>query len=56
MYKRQGMGRAWIEGLRADSLYIGSYRVSQLLAIATVILGFAIIIYGRIKVRKQNIQ
>ena len=51
-----GMGRAWIEGLRADSLYIGSYRVSQLLAIATVILGFAIIIYGRIKVRKQNIQ
>lgn len=32
-----GLGRAWIEGLRTDSLYIGntSLRVSQLLAIAT---------------------
>ena len=31
-----GLGRAWIEGLRADSLYLGStgVRVSQLLAVA----------------------
>ncbi|MBQ3481006.1 MAG: prolipoprotein diacylglyceryl transferase [Oscillospiraceae bacterium] len=31
-----GMGRAWIEGLRTDSLYIGgtSLRVSQLLSVA----------------------
>ena len=27
-----GLGRTMIEGLRADSLYLGSFRVSQLLA------------------------
>ena len=27
-----GLGRTWIEGLRTDSLYIGPFRVSQLLA------------------------
>jgi phosphatidylglycerol:prolipoprotein diacylglycerol transferase len=27
-----GLGRVWIEGLRTDSLYLGSFRVSQLLA------------------------
>ncbi len=42
-----GLGRAWIEGLRADSLYIGTFRVSQILAVATVLVGVAIIIYGR---------
>ena len=30
-----GLGRAVIEGLRTDSLYIGPFRVSQLLAIAS---------------------
>lgn len=30
-----GAGRAWIEGLRTDSLYIGTFRMSQLLAIAS---------------------
>ena len=32
-----GLGRAWIEGLRVDSLYWGSLRVSQVLAIVTCI-------------------
>jgi phosphatidylglycerol:prolipoprotein diacylglycerol transferase len=32
-----GLGRAFIEGLRTDSLYIGSIRVSQLVAILCVI-------------------
>lgn len=34
-----GLGRAWIEGLRADSLYIGStgIRVSQLLSVVLVL-------------------
>lgn len=49
-----GVGRTWIEGLRADSLYIGSYRVSQLLSIAAVILGISIIAYGRIKKSKHS--
>ena len=36
-----GAGRFFIEGLRTDSLYIGgSLRVSQLVAIATVTIGF----------------
>ncbi len=34
-----GSGRAWIEGMRGDSLYIGSLRVSQVLSIILVIAG-----------------
>ena len=30
-----GLGRAFIEGLRMDSLYLGNFRVSQLLAAAS---------------------
>ena len=34
-----GLGRAWVEGLRTDSLYIGNtdIRVSQLLAIVSAL-------------------
>lgn len=44
-----GLGRAMIEGLRADSLYIGPLRVSQMLALACFIAGAIIIIYKRKK-------
>ncbi len=44
-----GLGRVWIEGLRADSLYIGDLRVSQILAGITVVLGIAFLIIGRLK-------
>ena len=49
-----GAGRAWIEGLRTDSLYIGSMRVSQLLAILSCIAAIAVLArqYNRIKVAK----
>lgn len=49
-----GAGRAWIEGLRTDSLYIGSVRVSQLLAIVSCIAAVAVLArqYHRIKVAK----
>lgn len=49
-----GAGRAWIEGLRTDSLYIGSMRVSQLLAILSCIAAIAVLArqYSRIKVAK----
>ena len=49
-----GAGRAWIEGLRTDSLYIGSVRVSQLLAIISCIAAIAVLArqYHRIKVAK----
>lgn len=48
-----GLGRAWIEGLRSDSLYIGStdIRVSQLLAIVSAVVSLAILI---INARKQH--
>ena len=41
-----GIGRAWIEGLRSDSLYIGNtgIRVSQLLSVCLAIFG-AIMLY-----------
>ena len=42
-----GAGRALIEGLRADSLYIGNVRVSQLLAVGCFIIGIILIIYNR---------
>lgn len=41
-----GTGRAWIEGLRTDSLYIGSsnIRVSQALSIALALIALAVLI------------
>lgn len=39
-----GSGRVWIEGLRMDSLMLGSIRVSQLLSIILILLGIAIFI------------
>lgn len=50
-----GLGRAWIEGLRTDSLYIASsdIRVSQLLAIVSALAAAAILI---VKLRKKQPQ
>jgi len=41
-----GIGRAWIEGLRTDSLYIGStgIRVSQALSVALALISFILLI------------
>lgn len=39
-----GLGRSWIEGLRVDSLYWGSFRVSQVLAIVTCLTALVILI------------
>lgn len=55
----EGIGRAMIEGLRTDSLYIGSsgIRVSQLLSIFMIVGGLVwigFIIYKDIKQKKQN--
>ena len=46
-----GLGRAIIEGLRSDSLYIGVFRVSQLLALGCFLVGICIIFYKRKKER-----
>ncbi len=51
-----GIGRAIIEGLRSDSLYIGStgIRVSQLLSIILVLVGIILIVFNIIRRRKMN--
>ena len=40
-----GLGRTWIEGLRTDSLYWGSFRVSQLLAAVSCLAAVAVLLY-----------
>lgn len=46
-----GLGRFWIEGLRTDSLYWGAFRVSQLVAAVSVIVGILLVIYHRRKTK-----
>lgn len=43
-----GLGRMLIEGLRTDSLYIGPFRVSQLLAGASFLIAAVILLYQRL--------
>ena len=42
-----GLGRAWIEGLRTDSLYLGhtNIRVSQLLAVISFAVSVGVLLY-----------
>jgi len=50
-----GIGRLFIEGLRSDSLYIGTYRVSQIVSVIAIIIGIIINIYTKRKnVTKYN--
>ena len=44
-----GLGRVWIEGLRTDSLYLGSFRVSQLLAGASFAIATGLMLYIRFR-------
>ncbi len=45
------LGRVWIEGLRTDSLYLGSLRVSQILSLALIIVSLFVIIFN---LKKKN--
>lgn len=49
-----GLGRCLIEGLRGDSLYIGSIRVSQLVALVCFATGLLAIIVLRIKTYNER--
>ena len=40
-----GLGRAFIEGLRTDSLYWGQFRVSQVLAAASCLIAIAVLLW-----------
>lgn len=42
-----GVGRAFIEGMRTDSLYLGPLRVSQWLSMLLVVAGLVFVIYRR---------
>lgn len=46
-----GAGRAFIEGLRTDSLMWGRFRVSQMLAVLLVVLAAALILYQRARLK-----
>ena len=50
-----GAGRAWIEGLRTDQLWIPGTEipVSQVLAGTIVVISFVLIVYNRIKIKKK---
>lgn len=48
-----GIGRAFIEGLRTDSLMLGSVRFSQMLSIIFVIVLVPLFIYRRVKSAKM---
>jgi phosphatidylglycerol:prolipoprotein diacylglycerol transferase len=50
-----GAGRAMIEGLRTDSLMVGSFRVSQLLAIVSAGVALILIIIFRIRAMKKGV-
>lgn len=49
-----GFGRALIEGLRTDSLYVGPFRISQLLGAFFFLAGVSAIIVIRIRLRKKE--
>lgn len=48
-----GAGRFFIEGLRTDSLMLGSFRVSQLLSLLLVLMFTSLLIYMRVKKAKE---
>ncbi|HEY9062397.1 MAG TPA: prolipoprotein diacylglyceryl transferase [Pseudobacteroides sp.] len=50
-----GLGRFWIEGLRMDSLMIGPFRVSQLIALGCAVLGAAAFV-GLRKMKKASLE
>lgn len=49
-----GAGRFWIEGLRLDSLYLGNFRVSQIVALVTMVLAVVMLIVSSKKVENAQ--
>lgn len=50
-----GLGRFWIEALRTDSLFIGPFKVSQIVAGVCVVVGLALFILCKIfKTKKRG--
>ena len=51
-----GFGRTFIEMIRADSLYIGSVRISLLLSCLSFFVGVALFVYGIIEGKKKRLE
>ena len=51
-----GVGRFFIEGLRTDSLYIGVFRISQVLGFICFIVGAGLLIYGLVIARRKALE
>ncbi len=49
-----GAGRFFIEGLRTDSLMLGTVRVSQVVAAASVVAALALLVVNRRKIKAAN--
>jgi len=49
-----GVGRYFIEGLRTDSLYFGNYRISQLVSLVLIFVGFVGVIISCIRKDGNN--
>ncbi|HHT53814.1 MAG TPA: prolipoprotein diacylglyceryl transferase [Clostridiales bacterium] len=47
-----GFGRMFIEGLRTDSLYVGVFRISQVVGFVCFVAGAALIVRGLLKAKK----
>ena len=50
-----GFGRMFIEGLRTDSLYVGPFRISQVIGAVCFVAGAALIVTGLILVHKGKL-
>ena len=51
-----GCGRAWIEGIRGDSLQISTIKVSQLLSIIMIAIGIAVLVITYILQKKGKLK
>lgn len=49
-----GLGRFWIEGLRTDSLMLGDFRVSQLVAASSFVIALGLFIFCKITKQKSK--
>ena len=49
-----GIGRFFIEGLRSDSLYLGDFRISQIVSVGLIIIGVLIRVFMSRKNKKAN--
>ena len=50
-----GFGRMFIEGLRTDSLYVGPFRISQVVGLVCFVAGMTLMVVGSVLTRKGKL-